>query len=307
MNEMLVEGIVASSLTPFGPSGEPRLDMLPAHIEWLIAEGVQGLSPLGSSGEFVALETDDRKRVLEAVLATNAGRRHVMAGTHHYSTRIAIALSRHAEQAGASSLLIAPPYYMHPSISQTLDHYRRLAAAVRIPVVLYHNVGSTRVDLRTEDLLTLFEERAIAGVKMSNPDPDRIVELLQATDRRLIIYAGIDTVAFEGLCHGAHGWISAIPSIVPRAARALYETIALRGDLPAARLQWRALAPLMRLVFREHLGGGGDPNWLSVMKATVNLIGPPVGEPHPPIQPLDAQTKTALAAMLRKLGYQVRE
>src|SRR2546430_14394440 len=79
---MLVDGIVASSMTPFSPSGELRLDLIPAHIEWLIAEGVHGLSPLGSSGEFVGLEVDDRKRVLEAGLDAKAGRRHVMAGTH---------------------------------------------------------------------------------------------------------------------------------------------------------------------------------------------------------------------------------
>ncbi len=304
---MLVDGIVASSLTPFDPSGDVQLDLLPAHIDWLIAEGVQGLSPLGSSGEFVGLETDDRKRILEVVLAANAGRRHVMAGTHHYSTRTTIDLSRHAEQAGASSLLVVPPYYMHPSISQTMDHYRRIANAVGLPIVLYHNRGGTGVDLRTEHLVTLFEEGAIAGVKMSHTDPDRICALLQATDRRLVVYAGIDTVAFEGLCHGAHGWISGIPSIVPRSARQLYDTIAIKGDLPAARLQWRALAPLMRLIFSEHLGAGEDPNWLSIMKAAVNMIGPTVGDPLPPIQPLDAHTKRMLAALLRDLGYQVHE
>lgn len=300
---MLVEGIVASSMTPFSPSGELRLDLVPAHIDWLIAEGVHGLSPLGSAGEFVALEIADRKRVLEAVLTANAGRRYVMAGTHHYSTRTTIELSRHAEQAGANALLVVPPYYMHPSISQTMDHYRRLAAAVAIPVVLYHSAGSTNVDLHTEHLLTLFEEQAIAGIKLSHPDPDRIVELLQATDRRLVVYAGIDTVAFEGLCHGAHGWISAIPSIVPRAARRLYETIVHQSDLQAARVQWRSLAPLMRLVFREHLGSGNDPQWLSVMKAAVNMIGPSVGEPQLPIQPLDGVTREMLTRILSDLGY----
>lgn len=303
---MLVHGIVASSMTPFSPAGELRIDLLPAHIDWLIEEGVQGISPLGSSGEFVGLERDDRKRVIEAVLAANAGRVHVMAGTHHYSTSMAIDLSRHAERAGANSLLVVPPYYMHPSISQTLDHYRRIAGAVSIPIVLYYNFGGTNIDLRTEHLAALFEEGTIAGVKLSNSNPDRICELLQATGGRLVIYAGIDTVAFEGLCHGAHGWISALPSIVPRAARRLYETIALEGDLVSARLQWRALAPLMRLVFREHLGGGNDPNWLAIMKAALNMIGPSVGDPLLPIQPLDAQTRGTLAGMLRELGYQVQ-
>lgn len=303
---MLVNGIIASSVTPLSPAGDLRLDLLPAHIEWLIAEGVSGLSPLGSAGEFYALEVADRKRLLESVLAVNAGRTHVMAGTHHYATHFTVDLSRHAQAAGANSLLVAPPYYNTPSIPQAMDHYRRLADAVDIPVVLYHNVSGTRVDFRTEHLLTLFEEGAIAGVKMSNSDPDRICSLLQATDGRLVVYAGIDTVAFEGLCHGAHGWISGIPSIVPRAAREFYETIATRGDLVSARRQWCRLAPLMRLVFAGHIRGTGqEPHWLSIMKAALNMIGPPVNDPLSPVQPLDTATREQLAGMLRDLGYAV--
>jgi 4-hydroxy-tetrahydrodipicolinate synthase len=302
---MLVDGIVASSMTPFSPTGELRLDLVPGHIDWLIEEGVSGISPLGSSGEYVGLESDDRKRLIEAVTAANAGRVHIMAGAHHYATHIAADLGRHAEKAGADSLLVAPPYYMHPSINQTLDHYRRLANAVSIPIVVYYNFGGTNIDLRTEHLVQLFEEKAIGGVKLSSVYPDRICELLQATDRTLVVYAGIDTVAFEGLCHGAHGWISALPSIVPRKAVEMYRTIAVKGDLVAARQQWRLLAPLMRLVFREHLGAGNDPNWLSIMKATLNMIGPSVGDPLLPIQPLDSETKKTIAEMVRALGYQV--
>src|SRR5881409_345173 len=135
----LVNGIVASSITPFGVQGQLRLDLVKPHIDWLIAQGVDGLSPLGSSGEFFALEVNDRKRVLEAVIEATAGRRHLMAGTHHYSTRLTIDLSRHAEQSGADSLLVVPPYYGCPSVTQVMDHYRRLAEAVHLPVVLYHN------------------------------------------------------------------------------------------------------------------------------------------------------------------------
>jgi 4-hydroxy-tetrahydrodipicolinate synthase len=294
-------------MTPFSPTGELRLDLVQGHIDWLIEEGVSGISPLGSSGEYVGLESNDRKRLIEAVTAANAGRVHIMAGAHHYATHIAADLGRHAEKAGADSLLVAPPYYMHPSISQTLDHYRRLADAVSIPIVVYYNFGGTNIDLRTEHLVQLFEEKAIGGVKLSSVYPDRICELLQATDRKLVVYAGIDTVAFEGLCHGAHGWISALPSIVPRKAVEMYQTIAVKGDLVAARQQWRLLAPLMRLVFREHLGAGNDPNWLSIMKATLNMIGPSVGDPLLPIQPLDSETKKTIAEMVRELGYTVHE
>ena len=101
-----------------------------------------------------------------------------------------------------------------------LDHYRRVADAVSIPIVLYHNAAGTNVDVTTEQLLTLFGEGAIRGVKMSHLMPDRMVELLQADlPADATIYAGIDYVAFEGLAHGAHGWISAIPSMTPASPR----------------------------------------------------------------------------------------
>jgi 4-hydroxy-tetrahydrodipicolinate synthase len=305
VSKPLFTGVCASSITPFDARGELQLARLKPHIDWLIAEGCHAISPLGSSGEFPALEVNDRKRLLEAALEANAGRLPVLAGTHHYSTRLTVELSQHAERAGADSLLIVPPYYMAPTPTQVMTHYRRIAEAVSIPVVLYHNIPLTCADLKTEHLLRLFEEKAIAGVKMSNPEPDRIAELLQASDRKFVVYAGIDTVAFEGLCHGAHGWISGIPSMVPRAARRLYDTLAVRGDLAAAREVWSKLAPLMRMQFAAYHAKGEGAHWFSVMKAGLNMIGPPVGDPEPPILPLPAREREQLAAVLVGLGYTV--
>src|SRR5690606_21948625 len=113
-----------------------------------------------------------------------------------------------------------------------------------------------------------------------------IGSLLQATGGDLFVYAGIDTVAFEGLCLGAHGWISGIPSMIPATARRLYETITQRSDLPAAREIWKDLAPLMRMQFGLYHSQGDGAQWFSVMKAALNMIGPPVGDPAPPILPL---------------------
>ena len=305
MPKPLFQGVCASTITPFDSHGGLQLDRLPAHIDWIINDGAHAISPLGSSGEFPALEVADRKRVLEAALAVNRGRVPVLAGTHHYSTRLTIELSRHAEQAGADALLIVPPYYMAPTPGQVMDHFRRIADAVSIPIVVYHNIPLTAIDLRTEHLLQLFEEKVIAGVKMSNPEPDRICELLQATGRKLVVYAGIDTVAFEGLCHGAHGWISGVPSMVPGAARQLYDAIRVRGDLPAAREIWAKLAPLMRLQFSAYHSKGEGAHWFSVMKAALNMIGPPVGDPEPPVLPLPESYRLVLAGHLRNLGYAV--
>jgi dihydrodipicolinate synthase/N-acetylneuraminate lyase len=301
----LPAGIVASSVTPFSGEGEIDLKLLKPHIDWLIAEGVNGLSPLGSSGEFSALEIDDRKRVLDKAIELNNGRVALWAGTHHYSTRSTIELSKHAAAAGADALLIVPPFYMAPTAEQTMDHYRHIASAVDLPIILYLNIPLTFIDLNTDQLLALYQEGAIASVKMSNPEPDRICQLLQQSDG-LRVYCGIDSVAFEGLCHGAHGWISGIPSIVPRAARALYESIAVRGDLRAAREQWRLLSQLMRLEFSAYSNRGqGGPHWFSVMKTTLNLIGPPVGDPQLPLQPMQADRMDELIGILQGLGYQV--
>ena len=304
-NDALPLGIVASSVTPFAKDGSLQLDRLKPHIDWLIGEGVAGLSPLGSSGEFTALEIDERKRLLEEVIRVNDGRVSLWAGTHHYSTRATVDLSRHAAAAGADALLIVPPYYMAPTAEQTMDHYRRIAEAVDIPIILYHNVPLTCVDLKTDQLLTLFKEGAIAAVKMSNPEPDRICELLQETGGNLRVYCGIDSVAFEGLCHGAHGWISGIPSIVPRAARNLYEAITIRGDLQDARELWKPLSKLMRLEFSAYSKRADGPHWFSVMKTTLNMIGPPIGEPELPVQPLEQSYRRKLEDLLQELGYSI--
>lgn len=306
MVKPLFHGVCASTVTPFHSDGSLALERMQAHIDWIVNEGSHALSPLGSSGEFIALEIDDRKRVLEAALQANAGRLPVVAGTHHYTTRTTVELSKHAEQSGADALLIVPPYYMAPTPSQVMDHFRRVAESVSIPIVLYHNIPLTAVDLKTEHLVKLFEEKVIGGVKMSNPEPDRICELLQATEGKLFVYAGIDTVAFEGLCHGAHGWISGIPSMVPRSARQLYEAIVTRGDLHEARILWKQLGPLMRLQFSAYHSKGEGAHWFSVMKATLNMIGPFVGDPCPPVLPLPTSYRETLAENLRALGYQTK-
>lgn len=306
MTKPLFRGVCASSTTPFRPDGSFWLERLKPHIDWLISEGVDAISPLGSSGEFPAMECADRERLLAAAIEAIDGRVPVVAGTHDYSTARTAKLSIFAETAGADALLIVPPYYMAPTPAQVMEHYRRIAEVVSIPILVYHNIPLTSVDLTTDHLLKLFEEKAIAGVKMSHPEPDRQCQLLQATRGEFRVYAGIDTAAFEGLCHGSHGWISGIPSTVPKAAKQLYELIATKGDLIEARKLWNKLAPLMRLQFQAYHSKGEGAHWFSTMKAALNMIGPPVGDPQPPILPLPEVHRRTLAGILVELGYDVR-
>ena len=162
MAKPMFRGVCASTVTPFKNDGSLDLARIKPHVDWIIADGANGISPLGSSGEFAALDSAERRAVLEATIDANAGRVPVVAGTHHCRTSEAVALSRHAEQAGADALLIVPPFYMAPTPSQVMNHYRRIAEAVSIPIVLYHNIPLTAVDLRTEHIVRLFEETAAA-------------------------------------------------------------------------------------------------------------------------------------------------
>lgn len=300
---MLPHGIIASTVTPTNRQGELALNQFVPQVEWLLHEGVDGLSPLGSSGEFAAFDVAERKQILESLVKVVNGRTHIMAGVHHYSTARTIELARHAQAVGADSLLITPPYYMVPTLPQVMDHYRAIAARVSVPIVLYHTTVNTAVDLGTRELVQLFEEKAISGVKMSNAQPDRIASLLQATHGQMTVYVGLDLVAFEGLCHGAQGWISGIPSFAPRAARRLYDAIR-RDDLDSARAHWNDLAALAHFEFQQFLsdGNGYGPQWFSVMKAALNMLGVPVGDPILPIQPLSTEDQKMLRSLLIKIG-----
>lgn len=200
-NEKLPQGIVASSITPFDGDGCVALGRVHLHIDWLIRQGVDGVSPLGSSGEFTALEIADRRRVLEAAIQAGNGRVPVLAGTHHYTTAGTVKLSVHAERAGADALLIVPPYYMVPTRTQVMDHYRAIAAAVSIPIVLYHSVINVGMELRTEDILKLHEEGVLAGVKFSHSAAGTIFDLVEGGPD-LTVYVGVDTVAFEASATG---------------------------------------------------------------------------------------------------------
>lgn len=297
-------GIVASSVTPFTKDGDVDFSRVHLHIDWLIEQGVAGVSPLGSSGEFPALDYADRQRVIDSSLEAVNGRVPTLVGTHHYTTQQTVALSQYAESAGATALLIIPSYYMLPSRRQVMDHYRAVASAVHIPIVLYYNIGNTNVRLSVDELLQLHQEQAIAGVKWSDTNSSSIFDLVEGSNHRLTVYAGVDSVAFEGLCYGADGWISGIPSIVPRAARALYQKIAVERDLDGARELWRAIRPLAQFEFAG-MPTGEDPHWFSVMKSTLALlIGPEIGAPLPPLDMLPPDAMRELAGLLRAVGYE---
>ena len=208
----LPHGVVASSVTPFRKDGSLDFPAFKPHLDWLISEGVAGISPLGSSGEFFALESDDRKKVVEAQLEAIDGRVPTMVGSHHYSTRIAIDLSKHAEKAGADALLIVPPYYGLPTVAGVMDHYRRIAEAVSIPINLYHIPGTSEVAITIELLKAMMKYPHLAGIKDSSGNWENTETMLKRFPG-FKIFPSSEGVLVKAMRLGAAGCITASGNI----------------------------------------------------------------------------------------------
>ncbi|MEU7000015.1 dihydrodipicolinate synthase family protein [Nonomuraea sp. NPDC046570] len=280
-----MNGVWPAALTMFGADERLDEDATAAHLDRLIADGAHGLVVGGTSGEFVALTDLERQRLLEVAIETAAGRVPILAGTGAYGTARTVALTRHAEAAGAAAALVVLPYFQRPSRREILGHYRTVAAATALPLWVYNIPANAAVEaLSTADLTRLHQEGVAAGVKSTLPTVHQIHELLDATGESFRVFYGGFTAPLEALAGGAHGWISGLLNVVTADAVALRESV-LAGDLPKARAQWARLLPFRRLVTDPVVPGAGD---LAIYRGLLRIWGRPAGYCRPPLRDLDA-------------------
>ncbi|NUR83509.1 MAG: dihydrodipicolinate synthase family protein, partial [Nonomuraea sp.] len=264
-----MNGVYPAALTMFDRSGRLDLDATRDHLSWLVREGAHGLVVGGTSGEFVALGQDERRALLEAAVDIGVP---ILAGTGAYGTADTIALTRHAESAGAAAALVVLPYFQRPSRAEVMDHYRAVAAATDLPVWVYNIPANAAVPaLDVPDLVTLHAEGVIAGVKSTLPTVHQLSELSALPGFRAF-YGGF-SAPLEALAGGAHGWISGLLNIVPAAAVGVWDAV-LAGDLAAARDRWRGLLAVRRLVLRPPVEGAGD---LALYRGFLRITGRTAG------------------------------
>ncbi|GAA0924324.1 dihydrodipicolinate synthase family protein [Nonomuraea longicatena] len=275
-------GVFPAALTMFDASGDLDLDATAEHLAFLIGAGAHGLVVGGTSGEFVALSSAERRALLETALDVAAGRVPVLAGTGAYGTAETIALTRHAERAGASAALVVLPYFQRPSPPEVLAHYRAVAAASDLPVWVYNIPANAAVaEVSTAELAQLYAEGVAAGVKSTLPTLDQVIELAALPGFRAF-YGGFRTPV-EALAGGAHGWISGLLNVVPSQAAGVWN--AVRAGEPAlAGQRWEALLPLRRLVVDPPWRGAGD---LALYRGVLRVHGRPAGFCRPPLRDLD--------------------
>lgn len=285
-------GVFAALVTPMKANEEIDDANLAAFTDHLIGQGVHGLVPLGSTGEYYALSAEERERVIRTVLEAAAGRVPVVAGTNAGSTREVIAFSRQAEQLGCAGVMLAAPYYSLPRPEELRVHFKAVNDAIGIPIMLYNYPGRTGVDMAPEFIERLAELKNLRYVKESTGEMPRITELLRRCGDRLGVFCGCDTIALESFMVGAIGWVGGVVNVLPASHAKLYELAVVQQDYVAARKLFFAMLPTLELME----GGGKYTQWV---KAACGLMGHDCGAPRRPLgpatQPECAQLRDALS------------
>lgn len=284
-------GVYVAVITPFTAAGEVDYPRLHEHVDWLIAEGVHGLVPTGSCGEYAALSDAERARVVETIVKTAAGRVPTVVGTAAPSTAKAVAWAKHAKESGAAGVMALPPINYRPTRAEVVAWYRALSE-VGLPIVAYNNPFDTSTDLTPDLLAELATIKGVVAVKEFSGDVRRIPHILAET--RLEVLAGADDVVLESVLTGATGWIAGLTNVVPRESVLLFE-LGRAGKVAEANELYRRLLPLFRY--------DSQPIFVQVIKHCLEKAGKPVGQTRAPRLPLDGATRGAVdAAYAQAMG-----
>jgi 4-hydroxy-tetrahydrodipicolinate synthase len=288
-----LHGVVTATPTPFTPSGDLDEDCLRRLIEEFLAAGVHGISVGGSQGEFYALDHAERVRLIQIAVQTVAGRVPVYAGTGATTTREAVALTRAAEEHGADVAMVITPYFIAPSPAELLAHYRTVAAATGLPVLIYTNPPRTGLTISPGLWRQCAEIPNVTGIKDSSGDLSLVLGYLAAPRNDQAVFCGRDTLAFAMLAHGAAGAISPAACVFPRLMVRLYEQFRA-GRLDAARATADLLVPL-----RQAWDLGSFP---VVIKEAMAMTGRDPGPARRPVAPLGPAARAALREVIDRIG-----
>lgn len=280
-------------VTPFTADGAAiDLPALARLVEFQIAEGIDGLIPLGSTGEFLSISREERTAIVETVVRTARGRVPVWIGTGNENTREVVRASREAEALGADGVMIIPPYYSVPTDDELFRHYATVADAIGIPIMVYNNPATANVDLLPATLARLASIPNCRAVKESTLEVTRVRDIAALCGDRMAIFAGV--LGYESAWLGAVGWVAVCSNLVPRLSRDMFAAAAEERDQPKALALYRRLAPLLPFV--------GGPRYVAGTKAGFRLLGMDMGDPRPPRLPLPETETEALAQVLRGIG-----
>lgn len=288
----MFKGSFVALLTPF-KNGELDKTAFKSFVEWQIAEGTNGLVPVGTTGESPTLSHDEHDEVVELCIEVAAGRVPVVAGAGSNSTAEALRLTKNAKAAGADAALIVTPYYNKPTQEGLYRHYATIAEAVDIPILIYNIPGRSIVDMSVDTMARLAEIPNIVGVKDASADPARPMRTSAAIGGDFCQLSGEDATIVPFLAGGGHGCISVTANVAPRLCAALHAAWQARDIDKVMELQAR-LMPLHDAMFCEASPGP--------VKYAAELLGKCNAETRLPLCEIADSSKEKVEAAMKSTG-----
>jgi 4-hydroxy-tetrahydrodipicolinate synthase len=296
------QGIFPAALTMFDRDNNFDEEATASHWDWLISkQKVDGLVIAGTSGEFIALTYEERVRVFRLAQSVVRARVPVIYGSGHYSTKLTVKLSEEAQRWGADGLIVILPYYQRPSKPAVIEHFRRVRKATSVPIMLYNNPhNSACVDLNPPEIAQLVDEDVLHMVKSTYGTVEPVHDLSYLVGDRMAIFYGSFLAAYEGLCAGAHGWISGVVNVVAKAAKAMRHAITFENDARKGFQIWKRILPIVHLWTYQQIGPVSD---LAIYRSILNIWGLKGGFCRDPFFPLDEKQESKLRDLLEKSGW----
>lgn len=288
----MFEGAMPALITPFTKDDRVDREGLRKNIEFVEAGGVSGIVPCGTTGESATLSAAEHEEVID--IAVDCANVPVLAGTGSNNTGEALQFTKHAADAGVDGALLISPYYNKPNPAGLIAHFKKIAEAVDIPIVLYNVPSRTGQDMPVEVITELAKVENIVGIKEASGSLAKASQILENTvDEDFIVLSGDDGLTLPIMSVGGSGVISVAANIVPDKMSGMVNA-ALKGDYETARKFHYEIAALIRALFLE-------TNPIPVKKAA-ELAGLASGEVRLPLAPLADSNSEKLAEELRKLG-----
>ncbi|MFE5401850.1 dihydrodipicolinate synthase family protein [Streptomyces sp. NPDC056580] len=283
-------GVLVATSLPFDDHLAVDFGAYGESVAWLAEQGVHGVAPNGSLGEYQTLTHEERDRVVETAVANAPAGFTVMPGVGAYGGVEARRHARFAKDAGCQAVMCLPPNAYRADDRAVLEHFE-LVASAGLPVTAYNNPVDTKVDLRPELLAKLHAEGLIVGVKEFSGDVRRCYEISELAPGLDLVIGTDDTVLEVGLA-GAKGWVAGYPQVFPRACLALYEA-SVAGDLETALPLYRRLHPVLRWDSRTE--------FVQAVKLGQEMTGRRGGRCRPPRRPLGPETEAVVRAATQAL------
>ena len=286
-------GSIVALVTPMHPDGSVDYDSLRKLIDWHIAEGTNCIGVVGTTGESPTVDVEEHREIIRVSVEQAAGRVPVMAGAGANSTKEAIELSEYAKKVGADCTLQVVPYYNKPTQEGIYQHFKAIASAVDIPVVLYNVPGRTVADMAPETALRLATLPGVIGIKEATGNIERAAWLIKHAPKGFSIYSGDDPTAFALMLLGGHGNISVTANVAPRGMADLCKAAMAQDAQRAVELHMQLL-PLHKQLFVE-------PNPIPVKWALARM-GKVGGTLRLPLTPLSESAQAIVETALRESG-----